>query len=135
MLDLTLAIQLRNAGLTWTPANGDRFVVTNAQMVDETFHLADMVIEARELDTGTIFTFNGTTEWALDSVAQDTTVWLPHEHQLRESLHGSFDSLTRTDQGFEVRVVTDGREHSITDPGCENAYARALLVVLSHHPR
>ncbi|NHB84497.1 hypothetical protein G7085_07465 [Tessaracoccus sp. HDW20] len=55
-------------------------------MVDEVFHLADMVIETRRLETGTIFAFNGTTEWALDSIPQAATVWLPSEAQLRALL-------------------------------------------------
>lgn len=126
MLDITLALALRDAGLTWSPALGDRFVVTSAEMVDDVFHVADMVIEARELETGTIFAFNGTTEWALDSVAQERTVWLPAEGQLRAALGQSFGNLRR-DEGFVV-TLADGREFRDRDP--ENAYARALLAVL-----
>lgn len=126
MLDLSLALALRDAGLQWTPAAGDRFVVASAELVDEVFHIADMVIEVRRLETGTIFAFNGTTEWALDSVAQERTVWLPDEGQLRHALGSAFRGLRRED-GYVV-TLDDGREFHDRDP--ENAYAGALLAVL-----
>lgn len=128
MIDLTLALHLRDAGLNWRPSPGDRFVVTNTELVDDVFHLADMVIEARELESGTIFAFNGTTEWALDSVAQERTVWLPTEAQLRSQLGTRFASLTRADDGFVV-TLDDGTEFGDRDP--ENAYAQALLAALT----
>lgn len=124
MLDLTLALELRDAGLTWHPEPGDRFMVTNVEMLDDLFHLADMVIEARKLDTGTIFAFNGTTEWALDSVDQTKTVWFPAEGQLRVLLGGAFAALERRDGEFVVSL-DDGRQFRDRDP--ENAYGRALL--------
>ena len=37
--------------------------------------------------------FNGTTEWALDSVELQHSVWLPSETQLRELLAGTFRAL------------------------------------------
>lgn len=129
MIDLSLALQLRDAGLAWRPAPGDRFVVTATEMIDDLLYLSDMVIQPRELETGTIFAFNGTTEWALDSVAQERTVWLPHEGQLRAALGGAFRSLTHSD-GYTVEAVVDGREAEFHDHDAENAYARALVAVL-----
>lgn len=129
MIDLSLALQLRDAGLVWRPAPGDRFVVTATEMIDDLLYLSDMVIQPRELETGTIFAFNGTTEWALDSVAQERTVWLPHEGQLRTALGDAFGSLTRSD-GYTVGAVVDGREVQFHDHDPENAYARALVAVL-----
>ena len=132
MIDLSLALKLRDAGLTWRPQPGDRFVVTSTELVDDVFHLADMVIEARELESGTIFAFNGTTEWALDSVAQERTVWLPTEAQLRGLLGARFVSLTRGDDGFTV-TLEGGAGH--TDPDAENAYGIALLETLRNNPQ
>ncbi len=88
MIDLSLALALRESGLQWVPQAGDRFTVSAPEMADDVFHLADMVVEARQLSTGTIFAFNGTTEWALDSVEQEKTVWLPGETHLRMALAG-----------------------------------------------
>ncbi len=124
MLNLTLALELRDAGLSWHPQPGDRFMVTNVEMVDDLFHLADMAIEVRQLESGTIFAFNGTTEWALDSVDQSKTVWFPAEGQLRLLLGADFRALERRDGEF---VVTLGDDRQFRDPDPENAYARALL--------
>ena len=127
MVDLSLAIQLRDIGLIWHPQAGDSFVITSVELVDEVFHLADMVIESRTVEAGTIFAFNGTTEWALDSVDQADTVWLPHEQQLRTLLGPNFQSLRR-DAGEFLVELSDGSTHRDLDAG--NAYALALLASL-----
>lgn len=129
MIDLTLALELRDAGLAWKPAPGDRFVITTAEMVDELFFLADMVIEPRHLESGTILTFNGTTEWALDSVDQDKTLWLPNEGQLRAALGTRFRSL-RCDDAFEVSALVGDAWQRFRDRDAENAYGHALLAAL-----
>ncbi|GAB3819188.1 hypothetical protein GCM10028820_22780 [Tessaracoccus terricola] len=131
MIDLSLALQLRDAGLAWRPAPGDRFIVTATEMIDDLLFLSDMVIQPRELETGTIFAFNGTTEWALDSVAQERTVWLPHEGQLRAALGDAFRSLTRS-AGYTVAILVGGAELEFHDHDPENAYAKALLAALEH---
>ena len=131
MLTPTLARALQQAGLDWQPANGDRFVIAKEEMGEEVFHLADMVVEARDLDTGMILAFNGTTEWALDSVEVENTVWLPREGQLRAALGDHFRGLERSRTHVTVRLrLPDGREVTVTDPDAECAYARALLRVL-----
>ena len=131
MIDMELAIALREAGLAWHPEAGYRFTVAAPEMADDVFHLADMVIEVRRLETGTIFAFNGTTEWALDSVEQDKTVWLPDERHLRVALGSAFRALVQRDDGFVVTVDTPGGERSFSDADVENAYAQALLAVLT----
>lgn len=128
MISLTLALALRTAGLPWHPRPGDRFIITRTEMVDDVFYLADMVIETRHLETGTIFAFNGTTEWALDSVAQESTAWLPDEGQLREALGVRFRALRRDGGEFLVEL-DDGTTHG--DHDAENAYAAALLSTLN----
>ena len=131
MIDLSLALELREAGLQWQPRAGDRFTITAPEMADDIFHLADMVIEARQLDSGTIFAFNGTTEWALDSVAQDKTVWLPGESSLRIALGPAFRSLERGEDGFVVTIDHPTGEQTFADQDVENAYGNALLAVLT----
>lgn len=131
MITPTLARALRQAGLEWRPSNGDRFVVAREEMGEEVFHLADMVVEAHDLDTGIILAFNGTTEWALDSVAVEHTVWMPREGQLRAALGDHFQGLVRARDHVAVRLrLPDGSEATVTDPDAECAYARALLRVL-----
>ena len=131
MIALSLALALSEAGLTWRPEAGDRFTISAPEMADEIFHLADMVIEARTLDSGTILAFNGTTEWALDSVEQEKTVWLPDETHLRQALGASFDHLRLRDEAFEVQIVVNGETRTFHDDDVENAYAQALLALLT----
>jgi hypothetical protein len=73
--------------------------------------------------------FNGTTEWALDSVALDDALWLPHEHQLRHFLAATFRSLTVRD-GFVVQMQTEGQLHDFEADDAADAYARAALYLL-----
>lgn len=131
MITLSLAHALRESGLRWHPKSGDRFTISAPEMENEIFHLADMVIEARALDSGTILAFNGTTEWALDSVDQDKAVWLPDETDLRGALGSAFNNLRLRDGVFEVQVTIDGQLRAFSDEDVENAYAEALLATLA----
>jgi hypothetical protein len=131
VISLDLALQLRDAGLRWRPATGDRFVLPRRGMDDEVFVLSDMTIEAHEFPTGSVIGFNGVTEWALDSVQQEDALWLPSEEQLRERLGGLFTGLAATARGFAVTVTLPGgtgRVHHA--PGAGDAYGAALLEVL-----
>ncbi|MEN0128608.1 MAG: hypothetical protein AAGC49_04160 [Brevundimonas sp.] len=133
MISTDLALLLRAAGLRWQPASGDRFVVLVDGLDDEVFTISEMTIEAHSYDTGTVLGFNGTTEWALDSVAQEDALWLPREDQLRDLLGGTFRSLARsTDGTYQVVVEVAGRpEQSFTAEQAEDAYAQALLTLVS----
>lgn len=134
MIDFSLAVALRESGLRWHPQPGDRFTVTASEMEDEVFHVADMVVEVRRLETGTIFAFNGTTEWALDSVTQDNTVWLPDESHLRTALGPAFRQLALSGNEYVVTVARCGEEQGFTDENVENAYGQALLSLLDPPP-
>ena len=71
---------------TWSPVKGDRFVVPDRDLDDEVFVVSDMVVEAVDLPrVGRILAFNGTTEWALDSLEAAEAIWLPREEQLRDA--------------------------------------------------
>ncbi|WP_232664146.1 hypothetical protein [Pseudonocardia sp. TRM90224] len=128
MISVELALRLKAAGLTWTPASGDRFVIANRGMDTEVFVVSELTIDVHEAPTGRLIRFNGTTEWALDSVEQDAAVWLPHESQLREALGERFRLLEPVGDGHAV-VLTDGSRHVDTD--AERAYARAVLAALA----
>jgi hypothetical protein len=130
VISLGLARQLRDAGLKWSPAPGDRFVVADRDMDADVFVLSDMTIEVHELPHGRVIGFNGTTEWALDSIDKDNTVWLPRESQLRELLAGTFRGLDRTEQGWRVRTELNGATHACEHPDAEQAYGLALLYLL-----
>ena len=127
VLSLALARRLREAGLSWEPASGDRFVLLNPEMADDVFVLSDMVADVHHFPGGPVIGFNGTVEWALDSVSADDALWLPTEEQLRERLGEAFERLERGEQGFRVRA--GGR--SFDAPWADDAYALALLAQLA----
>jgi hypothetical protein len=113
-------------GVPWRPESGDRFVLPGRDL-DQVFVVSEMTIEVHELSTGMLIRFNGTTEWALDSIPAAEAVWLPREDQLRTLLGDRFGRLERLPgppEGFAV-VLTDGRRYADTDAEC--AYARALV--------
>ena len=129
MISVPTARALRTSGLAWEPASGDRFVITDRGMDEEVFVLSEMVVEAQEHATGRVLGFNGTTEWALDSVAADQAVWLPREGQLRELLGGAFAGLERTEDGFVVRTHDADGERTSASEDAEEAYALAVLAL------
>jgi hypothetical protein len=130
MISVELALRLQAAGLGWTPTSGDRFVIPGREMDAEVFVVSELTIDVHQAPTGPLIRFNGTTEWALDSVPQESVVWLPREGQLREALGARFRRLEPIGDGFAV--VIDGRdgEERHVDLDAERAYARALLSVL-----
>ena len=135
MISRELALALREAGLTWHPESGDRVQLDLAENVEaeveaDVFTVSEMTIEARRYPTGTILAFNGTTEWALDSVALADAVWLPREDQLRELLRATFRSLTRLDDAFEVEVEVAGSRMRFEHPDVAEAYGLALLELI-----
>src|SRR5690349_11555865 len=138
MISTALAASLRDAGLVWTPVSGDAFQIAPASGAGEfegdVFTVSDMTIEAHVYPTGTVLGFNGTTEWALDSVALDDALWLPREDQLRDALAGRFVSLTRdvTNERASYTVTTrvDGEEARSVSEDPAEAYGLALLALL-----
>ena len=130
MISIELARRLREAGIVWQPRTGDRFTILQPEMSGEVFTISDMMIEAHEFSTGTVLGFNGTTEWALDSVAQEDALWLPGEEQLRELLGGTFLSLSARQQGgFEVRMRPPGADDAVAfgADAAADADAQAVL--------
>jgi hypothetical protein len=129
---IDVARELRAAGLSWVPVRGDHFVVPDRNMDDDVFVLSDMTIEVHDFASGPVIGFNGTTEWALDSLDQQAALWLPTEGQLRALLGATLRRLERTEATYVVTVVLDGAESEGTAeaPTAPDAYARALLDVV-----
>jgi hypothetical protein len=127
MLSLELALALRTAGVVWHPMPGDAFAVPDHDLDEQVFVLSDMVIQTVEVPDGPpILAFNGTTEWALDSLEAHEAVWLPREDQLRALLGSAFVSLERVPGPPEGYAVTCGTARFV-DVTAEAAYARAVL--------
>jgi hypothetical protein len=129
MISTALARALRDSGLTWRPKAGDAFRIDRVEADEEVYILSDMTVETHDYGTGTVLGFNGTTEWALDSVALDDALWLPYEHQLRQVLATTFRSLT-VRGAFVVEIESEGQVHTFESDDAANAYARAALYLL-----
>jgi hypothetical protein len=134
VIPLPLARRLVAAGLVWDPAPGDRFCIPDRDMDDEVFVLSTMTIEVHDLPGRTVIGFNGTTEWALDDVDKDATVWLPREEQLRELLGDTFHRLERAGDRWRVVVTIWDEVVEFTGDAPDAAYADALLHLLSAGP-
>jgi hypothetical protein len=130
VISTALARALRDSGLVWRPAIGDAFLIDRVEVDAEVFHLSDMTVEAHQFSTGTVLGFNGTTEWALDSVSIEDALWLPSETQLRELLRTAFVRFTATAEGFAVDATIESVAQVFDAPLAEDAYARALLALI-----
>ena len=135
LLPVPLARRLREAGLRWEPTAGDRFVLADRDMDTEVFVVSDMVADVHQFPSGPVIGFNGTVEWALDSVGTEQTLWLPAEDQLRRLLGGTFRRLERSSdgaRGWSVTVQLPGDDDVavLSAPTAVQAYAAALLRLL-----
>jgi hypothetical protein len=127
VLPVPLALRLRDAGLRWKPAPGDRFAIPDRDLDEEVFVLSNMVIAVHDLPEGPMIGFNGTTEWAMDDLEQSEAIWLPREDQLRELLGGTFHLLEHAGTGYRVELTLGGRRRAFDAPTAEEAYGAALL--------
>jgi hypothetical protein len=130
VISTPLARALRDSGLVWKPSVGDAFRIDRVEVDAEVFHLSDMTVEAHEFSTGVVIGFNGTTEWALDSVSIEDALWLPNETQLRELLRTAFSGFAATAAGFSVTATIEGFSRVFEASLAEDAYARALLALI-----
>ncbi|KTR95032.1 pilus assembly protein CpaE [Microbacterium testaceum] len=130
MISTEMALALREAGLVWHPRSGDRFQLDEPEFDADVFTVSEMTVEPRDYPTGRILAFNGTTEWALDSVATEDALWLPSESQLREMLRSAFRSLRRLPDTYEVEIAVGGASVVFEHPEPADAYALAVLELL-----
>jgi hypothetical protein len=83
MITVELARALLAEGVLWEPRAGDRFVIDRSTLHSDVFWVSDLTIELHHFGGQSVLGFNGTTEWALDSVTLDTALWLPREDPIR----------------------------------------------------
>ncbi|MBT1672674.1 pilus assembly protein CpaE [Curtobacterium flaccumfaciens] len=135
MIAVELARSLRDAGLRWHPETGDRFVIDKPGIDHDVYTVSEMTVERHDSPSGTILGFNGTTEWALDSVTATESLWLPREDQLRELLGPSFIGLTRVQVGgrvvFTVTATIGGADRSFASEVPAIAYGQALQAYIT----
>jgi hypothetical protein len=131
VIELELARALRTAGLAWSPTSGDRFVIDMPDLDDQSFVLSDLTVDVQHFGGRPVLAFNGTVEWALDSVTIEQAVWLPAEEQLRVALGAAFRALTAEGDSYRVVIEVDGAAIEFTAPDPSAAYGRALLNLLT----
>ncbi len=150
LVGLPTARALRERGLRWNPTAGDRFVLADVDMDGDVFVVSDMVADVQEFPSGRVIGFNGTVEWALDSVETEQALWLPAEDQLRRLLGGTFRRLESVGSpedeaggtagtgalgspGWAVTVMLPGQDRPTTFRAATaaQAYADALLQLLA----
>ena len=105
-------------------------MVVEPTVIEDVFVVSDMTVEVHRFTTGTVIGFNGVTEWALDSVEQDSALWLPREEQLRTLLGGTFRALERGESSWTVTTERQGFTAQFSDADPEQAYAKALVELL-----
>ncbi len=96
--------------------------------IDEVFVVSEMTIDVVNVPSDQILQFNGTTEWALDSISADEVLWVPWEHQLRELIGPDFVALARivgADETTWAVTLADGNRYAGAD--AETAYAAAVV--------
>lgn len=106
-------------------------MVAGRGMDADVFVISEMTVEVYDFPWARVLGFNGTVEWALDSVDVRDAVWLPRESQLRELLGETFRGLDRTDMGWRVRAELHGAACIYEDADAEQAYAIAVLHLLT----
>jgi hypothetical protein len=137
MLSLSMAQQLKEAGLTWKPALHDFFAIPERGFDDRVFVVSDVFTNVEWLRSHLVVTFHGSVEWALDYMLVAELVWLPTEAQLRQELERRL--VTERESGVkliggkdgyvcECRVQDERLRFEASD--ASEAYASALLHVL-----
>ncbi len=130
MISVDLSRSLSRGGVLWEPTPGDRFTIDQPNIVGEVFWISHLTIDVHTFKGQPLLGFNGTTEWALDSVTLDTALWMPREDQLRDLLGDRFVGLRRDGDEWIVQVEDEGGRDTFRDPDPECAYALALLSVV-----
>ena len=137
MLSLSTAQKLKEAGLTWTPALHDFFVIPDRGFDEKIFVISDIFVNVEMLRGHLEATFHGSVEWALDHVVVDELVWLPTEAQLREELEtrlitlsGEGMKLTSMPDSYVCEFPAGDRLLRLEASEASEAYAAALLHVL-----
>lgn len=130
MITVELARSLGEGGVLWEPSPGDRFTIDQPNIIGEVFWISHLTIDVHTFKGQPLLGFNGTTEWALDSVTLDTALWLPREDQLRELLGDRFAGLRRDGDAWVVEVSGPGGPTTFGDDDPECAYAKALLSIV-----
>jgi hypothetical protein len=140
MISLETARKLKIAGLTWKPKLHDFFAIPDRDMDDVTFVISDVQVTLDVLFGRQVVSFQGASEWALDSLVRDEAVWLPREDQLREALEATLSNerypsihLKSGVEDSRVSFEVDGQRRVFQSADASEAYAEGLAYMLQQH--
>ncbi|MCL4868978.1 MAG: pilus assembly protein CpaE [Anaerolineae bacterium] len=131
MITLTLAQQLKTAGLRWHPQEHHFFAVPDREMDERVFVISDMSVLVEVLQGWPAITFNGSVEWALDYVLEMEAVWLPTTDQLIPALGQAFVRLERRGEQFVCAIRWGEALSEYAAANSADACALALLSILN----
>jgi hypothetical protein len=137
MISLETARALREAGLVWQPAQGDKFVIPDRGMDQQVFVINDMATVMEMLKGAPAITFHGTPEWALDYIHVGELIWLPGEEELRDRLQEALAAVGQSAYdllclggAYSCRFELGGEALAFHADAAPEAYAAALLHLL-----
>jgi hypothetical protein len=136
MIDPQLALQLKDAGLDWQPAERDNFMIPGGELADHVFTLNDLTILVQPVNGEYTVMFHGSAEWALDNVLLADVIWLPSETQLREAIQKRIGGerpalmLMWSPAGYRCTITHSEQEHVFEGATAEHVYGYALLFLL-----
>lgn len=137
MISLEKAIELKEAGLNWQPALNDFFAIPERDMNEKIFVISDMLVTIDFLQGIQVVSFQGASEWALDSLVTDETVWLPSDEQLFHAIEaamlerGAYVIILRsTIKGYECEITYEDGKRIFEGKQVSTVYADALLYLL-----
>jgi hypothetical protein len=137
MISLSLAVKLKESGLTWQPTLHDFFAIPQPELEDRLFVLSDMTIDIEPLFGWQAITFNGAVEWSLDYIMTAEVVWMPTESQLREMLQEFLLAeeqpavqLLSSISGYQCQITFEGQIRDFEAATASDAYGRALLFLI-----
>ncbi len=137
MIPLTLAKQLKEAGLVWQTAVNDFFAIPDRGMDDKVFVISDVMVTMELVQGWPALTFHGTAEWAADHLLTHEAIWLPTEEKLRQELERLLQearpefTLNRLADGYHLVIMREGRPLIFSAPTASETYALALLHILN----
>ena len=137
MITLETACKLKKAGLVWEPALHDFFAIPDRELDDSVFVISDVQVTVESIFGAQVVSFQGASEWALDSLLKDEAVWLPSEEQLRDALEvvllkagESGVQLFSDLDGCRCMVSVGGERLKFSASQASEAYAKAFLFLL-----
>ncbi|MGC9469004.1 MAG: pilus assembly protein CpaE [Anaerolineae bacterium] len=139
MISISLARELKQAGLAWHPQSGDGFMIPDRGLDDKVFYITDMAVWVQTVQGFPTILFQGATEWALDYIWLSEVVWLPSETQIREEIERHLPQteapalrLTSARGGYVCEITYRGDYQTFSGDEAVTAYGQALLHILAH---